>query len=288
MTLQQASKQLLFQLYHLYEKREAANIADLVMENITEWKRIDRVINKELVLSPAKQELLEKITVALLAHQPVQYVLNEAWFYGMKFYVDENVLIPRPETEELVEWLLQEKVSKEAGTKILDVGTGSGCIAIALKKKLPLADVYACDISEKALNIAAKNARKMETGIQFIQCDFLNPGSHSYLPQPDIIISNPPYIPMKDQQEMRANVLLYEPPLALFVADEEPLVFYQAIAAFAGTHLADSGSIFVETHDQLATDVKMLFIHSGFSNVALRKDMQGGERMVRAILHQYK
>ncbi len=288
MTLQQASKQLLFQLYHLYEEREAANIADLVMENITEWKRIDRVMNKELVLSPAKLELLEEFTVALLAHQPVQYVLNEAWFYGMKFYVDENVLIPRPETEELIEWVRQEKRSKGTGTKILDVGTGSGCIAIGLKKKLPLADVYACDISEKALSIAVKNARNMETDIQFIQCDFLNPAVSSHLPQSDIIISNPPYIPMKDKQEMHPNVLLYEPPLALFVADEEPFIFYQAIAAFAKTHLADNGSIFVETHEQLATDVKCLFMLNGFSNVEVRKDLQGRERMVRASSHQYK
>src|ERR1022692_1252362 len=186
MTIHNAQQQLLFQLYHIYDNREAAAIANLVMENITEWKKIDRVVNKNLPLSFQKMELLEKYTEELLSHKPIQYILHEAWFAGMRFYVDENVLIPRPETEELVDWMAAEISNEKLGIRnkevsdhqkpsihhppftILDIGTGSGCIPIALKKKLPFAEIYSCDVSEEALNIAKTNAINNNTAIHFL------------------------------------------------------------------------------------------------------------------------
>lgn len=234
MTINQATQQLIFELFHIYEDREARNIADLVMENITEWKRIDRVVNKQMLLSPDKQALLARYTEELLSHKPVQYVLSEAWFCGLKLYVNEQVLIPRPETEELADWILQDvyaEATEDANHGImksvhmLDMGTGSGCIAIALKKKWPGATVYACDVSERALEVAVINAASHNTEICFTLCDFLNEAERSHLPVIDILVSNPPYIPEHDKRNMHSNVVRFEPSRALFVQDENPWCF---------------------------------------------------------------
>ena len=206
MTVQQASKQLLFQLFHLYEEREANNIAGLVMENITEWKRIDRIMNKDVTLSPAKENLLSTYIAALSTHKPVQYVLKEAWFYGMKLFVDKNVLIPRPETEELLDWIYNDIREHKPGTTILDVGTGSGCIAVGLKKKLPFVEIFACDVSEPAISVAKTNAVSLALAISFIVCDFLNSESRNKLPRVDIVVSNPPYIPVSKTELRRESV----------------------------------------------------------------------------------
>ena len=285
MTVHQASQQLIFQLFHLYEEREARNIADLVMENVTEWKRVDRIVNKEVPLSPDKEKLLTRYTLELMEHKPVQYVLEEAWFCGMKFFVDENVLIPRPETEELVNWILEQSrhyLQRGQVLRLLDVGTGSGCIAVSLKKKLKEASVYACDIDEKALAVAKRNGTANNTNIGFLLCDFLLEKERNLLPTVDIIISNPPYVPFDDQQAMSPNVLQYEPHLALFVANNDPLVFYRAIVTFSQTHLAQNGAVFVEIHEEYGKAVADLFFTNGFTKVELRKDLQGRERMVRA------
>ncbi|MEJ7767219.1 MAG: peptide chain release factor N(5)-glutamine methyltransferase [Chitinophagaceae bacterium] len=283
MTVQTASKQLLFQLFELYEEREARNIADLVMENITEWKRIDRIINKEVTLSVEKERLLSRYTNELLANKPVQYVLLEAWFYGMKFYVDENVLIPRPETEELVEWVLTEGAKNTpVKPRILDLGTGSGCIAVALKKKWIDAKVFACDVSKKALEVAANNATLNNTPIDFILCDFLDEQQRNSLPAVDIITSNPPYVPFQDKKAMRLNVLNYEPPLALFVEDDDPLLFYRLMVKFCQTRHKEKIMLFVEIHEGSGKEVTELFELSGFADIELKKDLQGRDRMVRA------
>lgn len=282
MTVQQASKQLLFQLFHIYDEREANNIAGLVMEKVTEWKRIDRIMNKEVTLSPEKEQLVASYTAALLTHKPVQYVLNEAWFYGMKLFVDENVLIPRPETEELLEWVRKDISKSESELSILDIGTGSGCIALGLKKKLPLAKLYASDVSEPALAVAKKNAMYLKEEIHFIHSNILMNKAIVELPKVDIIVSNPPYIPFQDKAGMHSNVMLYEPHLALFVEDNDPLVFYTAIADFAVTNLNSGGGVFVEIHEHMGNNVRELFIQKGFKNIELRKDLQGKERMVKA------
>jgi len=283
MTIHEASQQLKFQLFHLYDEREAGNITDLVMEHITGWKKIDRVVNKIVPLSAAQTKTLNAYTLALLDHTPVQYVLHEAWFYDMRLYVDESVLIPRPETEELVDWVVRDTMNLELGIRhsALDIGTGSGCIPLAIKKKLPALDVYACDISEAALNTAKKNAIDQQLSVHFHLLDILSPGDRGQLPMCDIIVSNPPYIPQKDKGTMAANVLQYEPALALFVADDDALLFYKAIADFAITHLNKNGAIYLEIHEDKGESVINLYRQRNFSNIELRKDMQGRDRLIR-------
>jgi release factor glutamine methyltransferase len=297
MHLQQAQQQLLVQLKALYDEREAATIADWVMEKVTGLKKIDRILGKNQELAVAEGDLLKKYTAELAAHRPVQYVLQEAWFCGLRFYVDENVLIPRPETEELVEWVVEEG----GQPAILDVGTGSGCIAIALavalkkrlgqmsagetiavSKKLPASMIYACDISAEALAVARRNAEIQGTPIRFRQLDFLDRAQWTDLPEVNTIISNPPYIPIAEKDGMAPHVVGFEPHLALFVGDDDPLLFYRALAVFAGEKLLPGGSLFVEIHEGLASPVMQLFAESGFPALVLKKDMQGRDRMIKA------
>ncbi len=286
MTIQQAYQQLLFKLYEIYADREAANIADWVIEHVLGQRKIDRIIYKDLPVNAEQEIQLKTFTRELLQHKPVQYVLGEAWFAGMKLYVDENVLIPRPETEELVEWITNNSKFKIQNSKfrIIDIGTGSGCIAIALKKKLPVAEVYGADISISALLVAEKNAREQETPIQFLPLDFLDTKQWKPLGLFDIIVSNPPYIKKSEEKLMAENVLKYEPPTALFVPDEDPLVFYKALAVFAKTHLTPQGSLYVEINEAAGNVVTELFRNKGFGKVELRQDLQKKDRMVKASL----
>ncbi len=228
--------------------------------------------------SEAETKLAVYIT-QLQLHMPVQYVLEAAWFYGMELYVNENVLIPRPETEELVDWIVGEYSEKPAPT-VIDIGTGSGCIAIAIKKALPAAMVYAMDISSEALQVAQKNAALQNTGIIFKQADILDGNGYSQLPSFDIIVSNPPYIPAAEQVNMSGNVTAYEPHLALFVPDDRPLRFYEAIGGLASANLKPGGSIYLEIHEALGEATRSLYHNLGYSNIRVRKDMQGKDRML--------
>ena len=280
MTIHDASQQLRFQLLALYSDREAGNITDMVMEKITCWRRIDRVVNKTVPLSDPQKVQWQTYLTALLAHKPVQYVLQEAWFYGMLLYVNEDVLIPRPETEELVDWLIKDH--RVAGSPIvLDIGTGSGCLPLAIKKSLSKAVVHACDTSAAALAVAKKNAARQQAELIFHQTDILSTSEASKLPMVDLIISNPPYIPHSDIGSMQKNVLDYEPHLALFVPNDKPLVFYVAIRDFAITHLQPGGELYLELHEEYADAVAVLFNTNDFSNIEKRKDMQGRDRMLR-------
>jgi len=284
MTVHEAQQQLLTSLYELYDNREAATIADWVMEHVTGMRKIDRIMHKQSPLAPDRLAQLQQYTRELLAHKPVQYVLHEAWFCGMPFYVDENVLIPRPETEELVEWIVKEVSGfKFQVSSLLDIGTGSGCIPVALKKKLPNLKVYALDVSEAALNVAQKNANALNASITFYKNNILEKAAWYKLPVFDIIVSNPPYIRQSEEKEMRKNVLLHEPHLAVFVPDEDALVFYKAIAEFGLTHLNKEGRLFFEINEALGNEVKQLLEEHGYSNVEVKKDMQGKERMVKAV-----
>ncbi|MEO8712070.1 MAG: peptide chain release factor N(5)-glutamine methyltransferase [Parafilimonas sp.] len=283
MTILQAAKNLSVQLMQLYDDREAIKIADMIMEKTTGLSRTERLINKELLLTETQQHQLQDFTKQLLQHTPIQYVLHEAWFVGMKYYVDEHVLIPRTETEELVEVVLSE-ISNE-NLSILDIGTGSGCIAISLKKKLPTLDCYALDISDEALNIAQKNAIKNNVEIKFFQANILNFKTDKPLPLFDIIVSNPPYIKQNEASEMHPNVLLFEPQLALFVPDNDPLFFYKAISDFSLQNLkAGSGKLYVEINEMMGEKVKALFEEKGFIKVKIKKDIQGKERIVSASI----
>ncbi len=282
MTIAEATEQLYQQLIRLYENAEAATITDWVMESITQLKKQHRSLNNVSVLSNREEQLYQKYATELQTNKPIQYVLNEAWFYRMKLFVNEQVLIPRPETEELAEWVIKDaKEQNIKNARILDIGTGSGCIALAIKKNLPRWDVYGCDISETALHVAQRNAKELELNIHFFQQDILQEEINNALPVLDFIISNPPYIPKKDSATMSNNVLQFEPGIALFVEDNNPLLFYDAIAAIGKRQLKKDGSIYLEIHEDLAMDVMDLFKQKGYNQTKLRKDLQGRDRMIK-------
>lgn len=283
MTMQEATYFLLNKLRSVYDAGEASNITDWVMESLTGSKKAERMLYKHEVITNKEEIQLEEYAKKLLQHEPVQYVLNEAWFFGSKFYVDKNVLIPRPETEELVQWIIEDCKTATTSLKILDIGSGSGCIPISLKKKLPNAEIWSCDISNDALEVAKKNAATLETEVNFIQFNFLEKEKWSQLPCFDIIVSNPPYIPEEDKEQMQANVLEFEPATALFVPDNDPLIFYKAIAEFSKTHLNKPGCSYCEIHEDLGEKTVHLFKENGFF-VELKKDMQQKDRMVKSGL----
>ena len=283
MTLQSAQQQLQIQLKTLYEEREAATITDWVMEHITGKKRIERLLDKQLLLTDEQQTRLLQIKTELITHRPVQYVLGESWFAGMKLYVNESVLIPRPETEELIEWAAESiQNSKFKIQNILDIGTGSGCIPIAVKKKIPGVSVSSIDVSLEALQVAKQNAEILDTDIAFLHIDFLNESAWNQLPVFDVIVSNPPYIKQSEEKNMAKNVLAFEPLIALFVPDKDALLFYRKIAAFAKSHLNKKGMIFLEINETFGKEVVALFEKDGYV-VELRKDLQGKDRMVKII-----
>ena len=283
MTIQQAYLQLLQQLSTLYDKRESGNIADLVTEKVAGLRKVDRIVYKDTIISPEQQNLISKITTQLLQHKPVQYAIEEAWFMGMKLWVNEQVLIPRPETEELVNWIIKDIQNNEnKGVLILDIGTGSGCIPIAIKRQIPQTSLTAIDISEGALQVAKMNSVTQNVLIDCQQLDLFDEATWQQLGHFDIIVSNPPYIRKSESLSMRKNVLNYEPHLALFVSDNDPLLFYKKIATFGKTHLIHTGTIYVEINEELAQEVVTVFQKKGFSNVEIKKDMQGKDRMVSA------
>lgn len=281
MTIQDASKQLIAQLATIYDSGEATAISDWVMEHVTGAAKSDRISARDKSLDTAQQQEIKDITVRLLNHEPVQYVLNECWFCGLKFYVDKHVLIPRPETEELVEWVIANCKFPVDKLTILDIGSGSGCIPVALKRKLRKANVWGCDASESALQVAGRNATRLNADVRFVLADFLDKQQRDQLPLCDIITSNPPYVPEKDKEQMQSNVLNYEPHMALFVPDNDALVFYKAIAEFGITHLNKGGIIYTEIHESLGKEVTAVFAAHGFKT-DLKKDMQGKDRMIKA------
>lgn len=295
MKLYEAERYLKKQLASIYEDAEAANITALALEHLTGFTRSEQLMKKEEMLTKEQSRLLEQAAGRLLQHEPIQYLMQKAWFYGLELYVDQDVLIPRPETEELVDWIIKDtrqskpEVFDKQSTgadlttnlKILDAGTGSGCIALALKKNMPRAEVWGCDISDRALNVARRNGSELNIRVDFQSVDFLDLAQQKHLPSVDILVSNPPYIPKKDKAQMRPNVLNYEPHTALFVPDEDPLLFYKALLAFCGHRLHDNGLVYMELHEGLAAPVRTLFNEAGFS-AELRQDMQGKNRMLKA------
>jgi release factor glutamine methyltransferase len=304
MTVDHAYRQLVAELQEIYDRQEAQNIAAYIITHETGLDHSSRIIHKDRLLTLQQQEKIAGYTSQLLLHAPLQYVLQEAWFAGMKFYVDAHVLIPRPETEELVEWVVESQKLKVKSEKeeenptsiipnpqslipaprILDIGTGSGCIAIALRKKLPSADVYAIDIAADSLSVARRNAEALEAPVHFIQQDILDEAQWQQLPMCNLIVSNPPYIRQQEATEMQANVLQFEPHRALFVNDEQPLLFYEAIARLALHKMDKQGWLYFEINEALGAEVQSLLISSGFIHVEVKQDLQGKDRMVRAQL----
>lgn len=285
------------QLQNLYSEGESSQMVHMVMEHLTGCNRLQRMHLQAQPLQAEQMQQLHKITERLTAHEPVQYVLGEAYFGNLKLYVNKDVLVPRPETEELVHWVVtdvkasgkpvfngkKEDADKTNLLKILDVGTGSGCIALALKSQMPLAEVWGCDASDAALTVARRNGSELDIRVDFVALDFLDSAQRRQLPTVDIIVSNPPYIPLTEKESMQPNVVAYEPHQALFVPHNDALVFYKALAQFGKERLYSGGSIYAEIHENLGRDVVQLFEREGYSNVVLRKDMQGKDRMVKAV-----
>lgn len=282
MSIQEAYNKILISLNKLYEKREAATLADMVIEKITGLQKLDRIIHKTISLNVAQQSKLKNITLQLLTHKPIQYVLQEAWFAKLKFFVNEFVLIPRPETEELIDWVCTEINNKKIMVnRALEIGSGSGCISIILKNKNKNITVTSVDISEDAIAVANKNAINFNTKLNFICLNFLEESNWKQLPVFDIIISNPPYIKQSDKIKMQKNVVDFEPPIALFVEDKNSLIFYKKIALFGKNHLTKNGKIFVEINEKLGTQTINVFKNENYE-VELRKDFQGKDRMIKA------
>ena len=287
MTLNEARTVLTKELKNVYESDESRNIIELVIEHITNMSRAEQVKNKVPYLTCTQLEDLDAITERLKKNEPVQHVLGEAWFAGMKFKVNKNVLIPRPETEELVDWIVKEIESgkgKMENTSILDVGTGSGCIPIAIKKKLQEANISAIDVCSEALFTATENSIELGAEVNFVLLDFLDEEKWKELAQYDIIVSNPPYVKQSEINTMHERVKEFEPHLALFVPDEDAFLFYKKLSDFSLKHLKPGGSLFVEINEALGEQVVNLFRSTGFANIELRKDMQEKDRMIKATL----
>ncbi len=268
----------------IYETNEIEAITLLVINEVCNFSKAKIKAFPETELSNQQVERLNNILTKLQTGRPVQYILGKTEFYGLPFNVNPSVLIPRPETEELVEWALESVGSRQLAVgSLLDIGTGSGCIAISLKKNLPGFKVSAIDISEDALQTARSNAALNNVDIEFIEADILNPKSHiSHLTSHiSIIVSNPPYVTLHDKTQMHTNVTDFEPHTALFVPENDPLVFYKAIADFALKHLSKNGLLFFEINESYGEETVQLLHNKGFNNIELRKDMSGRDRMIR-------
>ncbi|WP_033961807.1 peptide chain release factor N(5)-glutamine methyltransferase [Psychroserpens jangbogonensis] len=267
-----------------YGKDEVNSFFDLIMEHHLGIKRIQLVLDPEYAITSGQEQLFSNALVELNNNSPIQYMLGETEFYGLPFKVNEYTLIPRPETEELVEWIITSYMqqSEESHLKILDIGTGSGCISISLAKNLPEVNVHALDVSEKALDIAKKNAKLNDVIVEFIHDDILNPRVSSS-PSFDIIVSNPPYVRNLEKTEIKPNVLDNEPHLALFVDDENPLQFYKAICAFAQNNLKEDGILYFEINEYLGKEMILLLEEFSFKSIELKKDLFGKDRMIKGI-----
>ncbi len=266
-------------LIPLHGESESAAMLHIVLDYLKRHHNLP--IDSETMWPPATEEKASNILKQLIKGAPVQYVLNESWFDGALFFVDESVLIPRPETEELFDWIKTDWVQRDAPRNILDIGTGSGILAISLKRTYPATSVTAIDISAAALQTAQKNAVRLSTDVLFRQLDFSDPAAQETLPTYELIVSNPPYIDPREKDHMAANVLEYEPWVALFSPTEDPLYFYRAIANFGSTHLLPGGMIYAELHEDRALETGNLFEKMGYI-VTVRTDMQGKQRMIRA------
>lgn len=282
MTIQSAFAGIVEAIRPLYHAREASNIAHLVMEHVTGLGKLDRIIHKDGDLSPAQETLYHQALKSLLEHRPVQHITGKSWFYGMELIVSEQVLIPRPETEELVEWILLDHPAQPAW-RLLDIGTGSGCIPIALKKQWPAADIWGMDVSTAAIAIATRNAGIQHTPVRFVHLDVLSPDASKVLPSLNIIVSNPPYICESERSGMQQQVYAFEPNIALFVPDNDPLLFYRRIAALAKEKLEPGGKLYFEINEALGQEVVALLVKEGFADVKLKQDMFGKDRMVRGV-----
>jgi release factor glutamine methyltransferase len=272
------------ELQGLYDEAEIETFIAFCFEDFLNIKRFDISLKANETISESELLKFNFAVKDLKKQKPIQHILGKADFYKLKFIVNEHVLIPRPETEELVKLIVDDfnlrtlSLSKGAET-FLDIGTGSGCIAIALKKNIPQAIVKAIDVSEEALTVAKQNAERNNVNVNFFKQDILLPSSLNELF--DVIVSNPPYVREQEKKQMHSNVLNHEPHLALFVPDDDPLLFYKAIANYASTHLKPQGKLYLEINEYLGEETQKLFQEKGFRDVVLVKDINGKNRILR-------
>lgn len=278
--MQQVIQHIRHSLCPLYSSSEANALVRLLLEKRYGISMLDVCMGKDRHFSPEQARDLEDILSRLRRYEPVQYVLGEADFCGLSFEVNRHVLIPRPETAELVSWI--EDDYPAAPRSILDIGTGSGCISVALAKRYPEADVHAWDISPEALDVACRNSRRNGTSVRFEQRDlFARNGTAERF---EVIVSNPPYVTASEKKEMEPNVLEWEPAAALFVPDEDPLRFYRRIAALGQELLLPSGTLYLEINRAYGSGVKAMLEKRHYRQVEIRKDLSGNDRMVKASL----
>lgn len=264
-------------LKDLYDSREAKNIAQWVLQRVCDCSSTEFLLGKCDQLDEERRQQVETILNRLSTGEPIQHIFGEGEFCGLSFFVNKDVLIPRPETAELVEWILEEHHGSNAS--FLDIGTGSGCIAISLKHANQSFNAHAMDISEKALDVAKRNAAEHHTDVTFLLDNILNP--QTKMTDLDFIVSNPPYITEIEKEEMSPNVLDFEPHLALFVGNDNALLFYEAIAEFGISALKEGGNLYFEINEHYGKESCEMLEKMGYEEVVLKKDMQGKERMIK-------
>jgi len=266
------------ELARYYPSSEIRGFVRLIMESVCGLSYTEMIVQKDLVPDADKKKEIDQIVSRLKTYEPIQYILGETEFFDLKIKVNPNVLIPRPETEELVNWILETEIPKHP--TLLDIGTGTGCIALALKANLPESTVLGLDISAGALDTARENAKLNQLEVEFEQVDILNPAENEWNGL-DVIVSNPPYVRESEKQLMQKNVLDFEPVGALFVPDDDPLLFYRAIATFSMKALRKDGFLFLEINEYLGAETKDLLEDTGFQQVEIKMDLFGKNRMVR-------
>jgi release factor glutamine methyltransferase len=271
------------ELETIYSEQEIRSLAYYVLQRVLGFSKSDTVIRREEPVDNSISIKIIDIIKNLKREVPIQYILGDTEFYGLDIIVSPDVLIPRPETEELADWIIKE--NKNRKVTILDIGTGSGCIAIALKKHIADCTVYACDISKNALKVAKQNAIRNNTDIQFLKSDILNIKKNRAFPEFDIIVSNPPYVRTSEIKLMKGNVIKYEPHDALFVPDTNPLIFYKAIADFSLNHLRSGGSLYFEINENLLANLSEMLKNNGFCNIQIKKDINSKYRMLKCLLY---
>ncbi|WP_377712814.1 peptide chain release factor N(5)-glutamine methyltransferase [Pseudofulvibacter geojedonensis] len=289
MKLEELRQYIKKELSSVYEPSEVEAFLFRLTDFRLGLNRIDFVLKSDIIISEEDVQFFEKAIAELKTEKPIQYILGETSFYGLTFKVTPKTLIPRPETEELVDWIINDQLTiNNNQLTILDIGTGTGCIPISLAKNLPDTNVFAVDVSKEALLIAQENAVNNEVKVEFVEQNILEHNlideSHLLSQKFDVIVSNPPYVRELEKHEIKKNVLAYEPHLALFVEDTDALLFYREIANYALTHLTKNGSLYFEINQYLGKETVELLQGIGFSQVELRKDLSGNDRMIKAMI----
>ena len=270
-------------LNNLYCQSEIDVFFYSLMEYYFHKPKVDVYLNQDQKLDQTSEIIMINALNELTNHKPLQYITSQTEFYGLKFNLSESVLIPRPETEELVEWIIKDHIFIENEFKILDLGTGSGCISVSLARFLKKSRVYAVDLSDKALVKAHENAKLNNVEVIFEECDILDENLPDYFKNFEVFVSNPPYVRNLEKNEMKQNVMHYEPHMALFVSDNDPLEFYTAILQIATNRLVSGGKLYFEINQYLGIEMMDLVMSFGFYDIELKKDSFGNDRMLRAI-----